>query len=84
MTTARKISSCVDCATTIIGDRLRCPACHDRHAENLLSGVEDVTPRRKRASTAPSVREALIAWLGTMLILVVVVVLLVIAKRSCQ
>ena len=84
MTTASKISSCVDCATTIIGDRLRCPACHDRHAEKLLSGDEDVTLPRKRAATAPSVREALLAWLGTMLILVVVVALLVIAKRSCQ
>ena len=84
MTAASKISSCVDCATTIIGDRLRCPACHDRHADNLLSGDEYVALPRKRAATAPSVREALIAWLGTMLILVGVVVLLVIAKRSCQ
>ena len=84
MTTAAKISSCVDCATTIIGERLRCPACHDRHAEDLLSGDDDVTLPRKRAATATPVREALLAWLGTMLILVVVVVLLVIAKRSCQ
>lgn len=84
MTAASKISSCVDCATTIIGERLRCPACHDRHAESLLSGDEDVTLPRKRAATEPPVREALLAWLGTMLILVVLVVLLVFAKRSCQ
>ena len=76
MTVSPKISSCVDCATTIIGERLRCPACHDRHAENRLSGDEAVT--------SPSVREAMLAWLGTVLILVVVVGFLVIAKRSCQ
>ena len=84
MTTATKISSCVDCATTIIGERLRCPACHDQHADSLLSGDEDVTLPRERAGTQTTIREALLAWLGTLLILVVVVVLLVFAKRSCQ
>ena len=84
MTTAVKISSCVDCATTIIGERLRCPACHERHAEKLLSGDDDVTLPRKRSARSPSVREVLAAWLGTWLILGVLVGLLVIAKRSCQ
>lgn len=27
---APKVSYCVDCTTAIIGDFLRCPACHDR------------------------------------------------------
>jgi hypothetical protein len=34
-----RTSACVDCATPIIGDRLRCPACHAGHAKpHMLSG----------------------------------------------
>lgn len=75
-----KISSCVDCATTIIGDRLRCPACHDQHT----TGDEDATVPRSRASREASVGEALAAWLVASLIVTVVVVLMVSAGRSCQ
>ena len=84
MTAAAKFSSCVDCATPIIGERLRCPACHDRHAGNLLSGDEDVTLPRRRSARSPSAREALAAWLGAAFIIVVVAIFLVIAGRSCQ
>ena len=37
MTSATKVSSCVDCETTIIGERLRCPACHDTHAASVVA-----------------------------------------------
>ena len=84
MTAAAKFSSCVDCATPIIGERLRCPACHDRHAGILLSGDEDVTVPRRRSVKSPSVREALVAWLGAALIIVVAAALLVVAGRSCS
>ena len=85
MISAPKVSSCVDCGTPIIGERLRCPACHDQHAAALVSGDEDVTLPRDRTSAPKSpVREALIAWLGTTLIIAVGVVLLLIAQRSCQ
>jgi hypothetical protein len=46
-----KISTCVDCPTTIIGECLRCPACHDRHATSLAAiplGDDDVTAPRPR------------------------------------
>jgi RNA polymerase subunit RPABC4/transcription elongation factor Spt4 len=65
-----KVSSCVDCATPIIGDRQRCPACRYRHA----------TP--KPSSTG----QALVAWLGTVLIIAliaIIAVLLMAAGRSC-
>ena len=87
MISAPKVSSCVDCGTPIIGERLRCPACHDQHAAALVSpntGDEDVTLPRDRAPASSSVRQALIAWLGTVLIIALGVVLLLIAKRSCQ
>jgi hypothetical protein len=80
---ATKVSSCVDCGTPIIGERLRCPACHDQHAADLVSGDEDVTLPRDRTPKS-SIREALIAWLGTALLLAILVVLLLVAQRSCQ
>ena len=86
MISATKVSSCVDCGTSIIGERLRCPACHDQHAAALVSAEptdEDVTLPRDRTPRSP-VRESLIAWLGTALIIALGVVLLLIAKRSCE
>lgn len=98
-----KVSACVDCETPIIGERLRCPACHDRHADRLLVGDEDVALPRDGADeslsdedeTLPrdrdldwtdeplSVRQAVIAWFVTLLIVAVAAVLFVTAGRSC-
>jgi hypothetical protein len=33
-----KVSACVDCATSIIGDQLRCSACHDQHSRRESLG----------------------------------------------
>ena len=33
-----KVSACVDCATPIIGDRLRCPTCHEQHGRKESFG----------------------------------------------
>lgn len=85
--TGVKVSACVDCATPIIGERLRCPACHDAHVAQLSSsaiGDEDVTLPRGRQRKMSSARDALVAWLGACLIVTVVAVLLVAAGRSCQ
>lgn len=38
MTAATKVSACVDCGTTIIGERPRCPACHGIHAAHVNRG----------------------------------------------
>lgn len=45
-----RTSTCVGCATPIIGERLRCPACHDRHVAALIAapGDEDMTVPRQR------------------------------------
>ena len=43
MTATAKVSTCVDCATTIIGERLRCPACHDLHAARFSVELGDDT-----------------------------------------
>jgi hypothetical protein len=75
MTAATKISFCVDCATPIIGARLRCSACHDWHT---------VTVSVPRSTRSLSGREELVAWLGAALIVVVIVILLVVAGRSCS
>lgn len=81
---APKVSSCVDCATPIIGERLRCPACHDQHAANLLTGDEDVTLPRDRPRRKPSVWQALLAWIVVVQIFAVVVILLILTGKACQ
>jgi hypothetical protein len=91
--TGLKVSSCVNCQTPIIGERLRCAACHDRHAAEFLDsseisavtvGDEDLTVPRDRSRREPSLRDALIAWFGPCLIIVLVVVVLMTAGRGCQ
>ena len=51
--TATKVSTCIDCTTTIIGERLRCPACHARHADVLAATPLKDEDRRTRV-TAPA------------------------------
>lgn len=41
MTAATEVSTCVDCATPIIGERRRCPACHDLHASRVVAAPQD-------------------------------------------
>lgn len=40
------VNSCVDCGTTILGERPRCPRCHDDHARTLVTDADvTATPR---------------------------------------
>lgn len=71
-----KISACVDCATTIIGERLRCPACHDQHAAGLAKTrviVANVSSRGSLAVWAIFIEVAVMVALGIAL-----------AGRACQ
>lgn len=67
MTPAGRVSSCVDCATPIIGDRQRCPACRACHdAQKPLTSAQ-----------------ALVVWLLAVLIAVGIVAFLASVWRSC-
>lgn len=89
-----KVSRCVGCGTPIIGERLRCPACHDEHAatiavasDSLSSGIlgeNDATLPRQLSRRASSVREAVVAWIGACLIVLLAAIVLIAAARSCQ
>jgi hypothetical protein len=80
-----KFSSCVDCATPIIGEQLRCPACHDRHSKQLLlAGDEDVTLPRDRSRQQLSMGQALLAWFVLVQVLAVVVIVLIFVGRACR
>lgn len=66
MTSTPKVSSCVDCGTTIIGERLRCPACHDTHAVCVVAAhspdVPDaVTDATTNATTNDAMDDAVTA-----------------------
>jgi hypothetical protein len=81
------ISTCIDCPTTIIGERLRCPACHQRHAAALLAmsmsmDDDDVTARRPRAGSDVTVSR-LARSVIVLEVLVAVVLGFVLAVRGC-
>lgn len=76
MSTSVKISACVDCTTPIIGDRLRCPACHADHAAVIASlPVSEL----RRASFG----RGLLAWVVGVEILAVVICGLVLVTKGC-
>jgi len=68
-----KVSACVDCATTIIGDCLRCPSCHEQHK------IAEQLGRHAKHSTARVVAW----WLLFLQVLLVAVGLVILAVRSC-
>jgi hypothetical protein len=91
MTTATKVSSCVDCGTPIIGDRPRCPACHDLHAPRGVASYQEdaaddaVTAPRSRqrvrgVNQGPLARRAVVA----IEVLGIVVLALVILVKGCS
>ena len=71
-----KVSACIDCATSIIGERLRCPACHDRHARAI---VDEVIAEPRKAS----VLQILLGWLVAAEMIAAVVVGIAIVLRGC-
>jgi len=90
MTTATKVSSCVDCGTTIIGERLRCPACHDLHASRFSAFRQDdaaddavTAPRpRQRVRVANQARRA--QWIVAIEVLAIVGLALVLLVKGCS
>lgn len=93
--TSTRVSTCIECATTILGDRLRCPACHDQHATRLLaSGDEDVTlPRPRTHKQSPSIWKGfvegfvVVAALGAVQFLIIaagVAIAAIAAGKSCR
>jgi hypothetical protein len=84
---AAKISTCVDCATTIIGECLRCPACHDRHAAELVATVmdDDVTAPRDRHDEASGdlLPGFLVRWVVVLEVVAIVALGLILGARAC-
>lgn len=75
MTVVVRISACVDCATPIIGERLRCPACHQQHATVLVD-----VPVRDRARSG---LDLLARWVLAGETLCAVALGIAIAVRGC-
>jgi hypothetical protein len=74
------VSACVDCDTPIIGDRLRCPACHDQHARNFVFEDDDVSDE---IVMEPSTFRILLTWLVAAEMLAAIVAGCVLAVRGC-
>jgi len=78
-----KVSSCVDCATPIIGEIQRCGACRDRHESSLLAGDEDVTLPRDRSSRPASIGQILLTWFVIAQLVASIAILLILTGRGC-
>lgn len=72
---ATKVSACVDCATPIIGERLRCPACHDEHAANLA--------KRRVIVANASPPGSLAVWAIFVEVIVMVALGIALAGKAC-
>jgi hypothetical protein len=84
VTTDLAVNDCVDCGVTILGERPRCPACHDRHAAELVVAEpsdDDATAPRRRARGGAST--ILARWFVGAELIVIVVLGLAVATRGC-
>lgn len=43
-----RVSACIECATSILGERLRCPRCQDEHAQRISDRSIVITGLRDR------------------------------------
>lgn len=74
------VSTCVDCRTPIIGERLRCPACHDAHAEmfDVDVDVDVVAPQREGSAL-----QILLSWMVAAEVIAAILFGVVITVRGC-
>jgi hypothetical protein len=75
-----KVSTCVDCTTTILGEALRCPACHDKHAHLIADDAITVPRSRVTSRGWPHV---LLTWLVGMEIVASIIAGIILATRGC-
>jgi hypothetical protein len=89
------VGSCVDCGCTLLGEALRCAACHDRHADELAemplgevanappSTDDDATVPRPRSGSGDAATNFLARWVLTIEMIGIVVLGFVVAARGC-
>ena len=74
-----RTSACVDCATPIIGDRLRCPACHADHADVIAR-----SPLPVPVDGRDSFGRGLLGWVVFAEVLAMVLCGLVLVMKGCS
>jgi hypothetical protein len=85
-----RTSSCVDCAASIIGERFRCPPCHQLHATSPVASLlddEDATaprPRHDEILRDELVPGFLVRGLVAIEVLAIVVLSMIFVLRSCR
>ena len=85
------VSACVDCGTTVIGERPRCPACHDRHAavmaDDIVTApqtrldVEMTTPRPRSRRITRGLLPA--GWIVGAEVIAIVALVAVLLAKGC-
>jgi hypothetical protein len=79
------VSSCLDCGTTVIGERARCPACHDHHATELADDVVTAprTRTRQRRITRDLLPSFLVAWIVGFEFVAIIALAIVFMVKGC-
>jgi hypothetical protein len=76
MTTSAKISTCVDCGLSLLGEQLRCPACH--------ATVQQPQPQHDDATPQDGLLpNFLVRWIVTVEILGIIGLALILMVRGC-
>jgi hypothetical protein len=85
------VSACVDCGTTVIGERPRCPACHDQHAvvmaDDIVTApqtrldVEMTTPRPRSRRITRGLLPA--GWIVGAEVIAIVALVAVLLAKGC-
>jgi hypothetical protein len=74
-----KISSCVDCSMSLIGECLRCPSCHAQQVGNNAE-VDEAA----RVRSASSIWHVLLAWCLLVELMIICGILMILAVRGCS
>ncbi len=78
-----RVAACIDCGTAIIGECLRCPACHDRHADVYVPEIDEDDVMASRQSRERSILQILFSWLVVAEVIAAVIAGIVIAVKGC-
>jgi hypothetical protein len=82
-----RVATCVACGIPIVGDRMRCPACHAEHADALVEtafGYDDDETVPRPRSDGEQMPDNLSRWVGIAEAIGIVVFALLLVATRCS
>lgn len=75
------VTTCIECGVTILGERLRCPSCHQGHARAISE--TEVVEEEEPSFLEKGIFHALLAWVVGFEILMLFVLAAVFWVQGC-